>query len=131
MLSLDRCQIPYLFLSTSSEVLSFNAEEFTGSPAKFDNSVDAQLAFDAVNKQLYLYSGGFTSYNLDGSNSSTIARDNVDFFTVDGRNKVIYYHHRLQERIRMYNITSGGDSLVADLSDVASVKDLDMDVTNG
>ncbi len=113
--------------------LSYNTQESTGSPTMIDNRVDALLSFDGINKRLYFYTAdeGITSTDLDGSNSTTISIDKVKFFTVDGRNNLIYYYHSLQDRIYFYNITSGEDSSVEALADVASVKDLDMDSTNG
>ena len=98
-----------------------------------NNHVNALLSFDGVNKRLYLYtmSQGITSFNLDGSDSITMDLENVDVFTVDGQNNLIYFLHSLQERIYVYNITSGQDSQVAAISDIASVKDLEMEITNG
>ena len=98
-----------------------------------NNHVNALLSFDGVNKRLYLYttSQGITSFNLDGSNSITMNLNNVEIFTVDGQNNLIYFLHNLHERIYVYNITSGQNSQVAALSAVASVKDLEMEVTNG
>lgn len=130
----DRCQIAYLFFSAPLGTLSYNTQVNGGSPTMFNDVAHALLAFDAVNKQLYVYteSDGIRSYYLDGSQSSiSISIDNVEVFTVDGRSNVIYYSHKLQDRIRTYNITSGEDLPVNDLSSVRSVKDLDMDLTNG
>ena len=99
----------------------------------FNDVSNALLAFDGVNKRLYVYagSGAMTSYRLDGSDPVTIDISNVDTFAVDGQRNVIYYHHTLHSRIWMYNMTSGENIAEDDLSDVGSVKDLDMDFTNG
>ena len=99
----------------------------------FNDVANALLAFDGVNKRLYVYaeSGQMTSYLLDGSDAMTIRISNGDIFTVDGRSNVIYYHHTLNSRIWMYNMTSGENIAEDDLADVGSVKDLDMDFTNG
>ena len=101
----------------------------------FNDVANALLAFDGVNKRLYnVYaeSGVMTSYLLDGSDSMTVADiSNVDTFAVDGQRNVIYYHHELQTRMWMFNMTSREDIAADDLSDVGSVKDLDMDFTNG
>ena len=99
----------------------------------FNNRASALLSFDSVNKLLYVYteSAGITSYYLDGSSSMTIDINNVEFFTVDGRNNVIYYLHELEDRIWVFNMTSGENNAEDDLEDVASVKDLDMDHING
>ena len=99
----------------------------------FNNRASALISFDGVNKLVYVYTGneGLTSYYLDGSSFMTIDIDNVEVFTVDGRRNVIYYHHRLRDRIWIYNMTSGENVAENNLKNVASVKDLDMDFTNG
>ena len=99
----------------------------------FNDVANALLAFDGVNKRLYVYaeSGQMTSYLLDGSDPMNIELDNVETFAVDGRSNVIYYHHELQSRIRIYNMTSNEDFAKDGLSDVESVKDLDIDFMNG
>ncbi len=98
-----------------------------------NDHVDALLSFDGVNKRLYLYTAdeGIISYNLDGSGRTGIMIDNVELFTVDGGNNLIYYLHRLRERIYVYNITSGQDTSVTALSHVSGVKDLEVNMTNG
>ena len=100
---------------------------------KVDDRVNALLSYDGINKRLYLYveSEGITSYYLDGSDASTKSLKNVDLFSVDGRRNVIYYYHDLHSRIWMYNITDGQQTAVDALSDVTSVKDLEIDMTNG
>jgi hypothetical protein len=130
---LDNCQVPYLFFSTSLGTFSYNTEESTSSPTIFNNRVNALLSFDGMNKRLYLYvqNDGITSYNLNGSDLSTIDIDNVEFFTVDARYNLIYYHQPLQDRIYVYNITSGQNVPVGALSGVTGVKDMEMEVENG
>ena len=131
-LFLDNCQVPYLFFSTSSGTFSYNTEESTSSPTIFNNSVNALFSFDGINKRLYLHTAidEITSYNLNGSYLTTINIQNVEFFSVDGRNNLIYYHQPLQERIFVYNITSGQSASVGALSGVTGVKDMEMDMTN-
>ena len=100
----------------------------------FNDVANALLAFDGVNKRLYVYagiSGVMTTYRLDGSDPMIIHISNVETFAVDGRSNVIYYHHELQTRIWMFNMTSGENIADDDLADVGSVKDLDIDFTNG
>ena len=130
---LDRCQIPYLFFSSPMGTLSYNTQENGESPTMFNDVANALLAFDGINKRLYIYaqSGQMTSYLLDGSDPMIIDISNVETFAVDGRSNVIYYHHELQTRIWMFNMTSGENIADDDLADVGSVKDLDMDFTNG
>jgi hypothetical protein len=74
---------------------------------------------------------GITSYKLNGSDLSTVDIDNVEFFTVDARYNLIYYHQSLQDRIYVYNITSGQNVPVGALSGVTGVKDMEMEVENG
>ncbi|CAB4009691.1 fibrillin-2-like isoform X48, partial [Paramuricea clavata] len=127
----DNCQVPYLFFSTSSGTFSYNTEESTSSPNMFNSRVNALLSFDDMNKRLYFYTANdeITSYNLNGSDLSTITIQNVEFFTVDGRNNLLYYHQRLQDRIFVYNITSTQSTQVGALSSVTGTKD--MEVKNG
>ena len=98
-----------------------------------DSLVNALLSFDGENKRLYLYTepNELRSYNLDGSDSTTVNINNVEFFAVDGRNNLIYYNHELNDRIWLYNLTSGQDNAVAALSDFSSVKDIEIGMTNG
>ncbi len=99
----------------------------------FNDHVNPLLSFDSVNTRLYLYNDdeGIISYKLDGSDRVGITIENVELFTVDGRNNLIYYLHKLLQRVYVLKITSGQDTPVGALSDVASVKDLEMDMTNG
>ena len=132
-LFLDRCQITYLFLSTSSEILSYNTKDSNGSTTKFIDSGNALLSYDGVNKLLYQYSESkeeIASYRLDGSQSSIFSGEDVGSFTVDGRSKVIYYYHKPEAKIRVFDISTKTDSLVNALSDIGGVKDLDMDMIN-
>ena len=99
----------------------------------FNSRLNALLSFDGINKRLYFYTANdeITSYTLNGSDLSTMVIANVEFFTVDGRNNLIYYHQPLQERIYVYNITSGQSAQVGALSRVTGVKDMEMEVENG
>lgn len=132
-LLLESCQVPYLFFSTSSGTLSYNTQESSSSPNMVDSLVNALLSFDGANKRLYLYTepNELRSFNLDGSVSTTVSINNVESFAVDGRNNLIYYNHELNDRIWLYNLTSGQNSAVAALSGVSSVKDLEISMTNG
>ena len=112
---------------------SYNTQESSNISNAFNDQVDASLSFDGINKRLFTYTEGerFTSYNLDGSHSTTILVDNVEFFVVDGQRGLIYYHHQARDRIYLYNLTSTENAEVATLAGVSSVKDLAIDVTNG
>ena len=129
----DRCQIPYLFFSTQSNIQSYNAYNLSEGPSVFVNQTSAALlSFDGANKRLYSYTsaGDFRSYDLDGSNSATKSIADVEFFTVDGENNMIYYHEERGDTIQMYDITNDLNSPVAALSSVTRVKDLDIDMKN-
>ena len=130
---LDQCQVPYLFFSTSLGTRSYNARESSSTSNEFNDQVNALFSFDGINKRLYTYTEveKITSHNLAGSDSTTINVGNIEFFAVDGRIGLIYYYHQAQERISLYNVTSGINGQVAALADVTSVKDLAIDVTNG
>ena len=129
----DRCQIPYLFISTPSNIQSYNTKNSSEGSAIFVNRTNTiLLSFDDTNKRLYSYSESvITSYDLDGSILATINIPNVEFFTVDGQNNVIYYHTTLEDKLQMYDIAMNQDSEIAALSSVTRIKDLDIDMKNG
>ncbi|XP_028410566.1 IgGFc-binding protein-like [Dendronephthya gigantea] len=101
----DLCQIPYLFLSTSSGTVSYNTENSTSIPMKVDDRVNALLSYDAINRR----------------------------YSLSMEETILYYYHELHSRIYVYNITSGQSqgTEVDALKDISSVKDLEMDTTNG
>lgn len=91
------------------------------------------MSFDGINKRLYFYVGdtGIKSFNLDGSNPTTIVLSAVTFFAVDGRNNLIYFYHEPRDRLIIYDITNNQQEDVAALSDVNSAKDIGVHETNG
>ena len=123
--------MPYVFFSTSLRTFSYNTEESTSSPTIFNSRVNALMSFDGTNKRLYFHTANneITSYNLDGTDLITTTILNMDFFAVDGRNNLLYYHHNLHNRIFVYNITSAQSVPVGALSGVTGVKD--MELANG
>jgi hypothetical protein len=120
--------VPYLFFSTSTGTFFYNTEESASSPTIFNSRVNALMSFDGKNKRLYFHTQNdeITSYNLDGSDLITMSIFNVDFFTVDGQNNLLYYQDALQDRIFVYNITSAQSAPLGALSGVTGVKDLEM-----
>ena len=122
-----------MFFSTSSGTLYHNKLKSNNTPSMVnDNINNALLSFDGIKKRLYLHAGDkMFSYKLDGSNRTEFDLDNVEFFAVDGRNQLIYYHHDLQDKIYAYDIESGTDGEVAQLSTVSGVKDMEVDMRNG
>ena len=113
--------------------LSYNTKENTASPNRVDYRINALLSFDGINKRLYLYlnNTGFVSYNLDGSNATSIPIGNVSFFAVNGKSSVIYYYHSLHEKIWVHNLLSGHQSAVDALSAISNVRDLEVDIVTG
>ena len=130
---LDRCQIPHILFSTSSNIQSYNTEEPSDTPIIIDDLGGALLSFDSINKRLYFYIEdiGIKSLYLDGSNSTTIDISNVEFFTIDGRNNLIYFHHARREEILIYDITNNQQDEIDVLLGVTSVKDIGVHETNG
>ena len=111
----------------------YNPENSSSIPTKVDDRVNALLSFDAVNKRLYFYvqSEGLTSHYLDGSDSTTISVTDVELFTVDSRSNLVYYYYKITQKLRTINMTSGKEDDVDALSSLSSIKDLEMDTTNG
>lgn len=91
------------------------------------------LSFDSINKRLYFYveDVGIKSVYLDGSDSVTIDISDVKFFSIDGRNNLIYFYHVRRDEILIYDITNNQQDEVDALSDVTSVKDIGVHKTNG
>ena len=91
------------------------------------------MSFDGINNRLYFYveDTGIKSFNLDGSNSTTIELSAVTFFAVDGRNNLIYFYHNPRDRLIIYDITNNQQQEVAALSGVNSAKDIDVHETSG
>ena len=95
-----------------------------------DDLQNALLSFDDINKRLYLYTNNeMTSYKLDGSDSTKVVINRVEFFTVDGQNNLIYYHDSLTDEIRVYNYSTQAISQIGD--SITGAKDLGIDKTNG
>lgn len=91
------------------------------------------LSFDSINKRLYFYveDVGIKSVYLDGSDSVTIDISDVKFFSIDGRNNLIYFYHVRRDEILIYDITNNQQDELDALSDVTSVKDIGVHKTNG
>ena len=122
--------MPYLFFSTSSGTFSYNTAESSRVQTMKDDLENALLSFDDINKRLYLYTNNeMTSYKLDGSDSTTEVINNVEFFTVDGQNNLIYYHHSLNDRIQVYSYSTQSD--LPNSITVSGAKDLGIDKSNG
>jgi hypothetical protein len=85
------------------------------------------MDYDRFSRRLFYYvSGNFYSIEQDGSDLRDIgAVGNVDRFTVDGRNDIIYYINDLTDTISKFNMTNSVETDVG-----ISAKDFDMDSVN-
>jgi hypothetical protein len=85
------------------------------------------MDYDRFSRRLFYYvSGNFYSIEQNGSDLRDIgAVDNVDRFTVDGRNNIIYYINDLTDIISKFNVTNSAET---DLG--VRAKDIDMDSVN-
>ena len=85
------------------------------------------MDYDRFSRRLFYYvSDNFYSIEQDGSDLRDIAVvGNVDRFTVDGRNNIIYYINDLTDTISKLNMTNSAETDVG-----ISAKDIDMDSVN-
>ena len=85
------------------------------------------MDYDRFSRRLFYYvSDNFYSIEQDGSDLRDIAAvGNVDRFTVDGRNNIIYYINDLTDTISKLNMTNSAETDVG-----ISAKDIDMDSVN-
>ena len=91
------------------------------------------INYDPVSRRLFYYdSGNFYSIELDGSDLRHIAGgvNQVERFTVDGRNNIIFYIHESTDTVYMLNMTDLEDTQVVELADVTAAKDIDIDHVN-
>ena len=85
------------------------------------------MDYDRFSRRLFYYvSDNFYSIEQDGSDLRDIAAvGNVDRFTVDGRNNIIYYINDLTDTISKLNMTNSAATDVG-----ISARDIDMDSVN-
>ena len=85
------------------------------------------MDYDRFSRRLFYYeSGNFYSIEQDGSDLRDIgAVGNVDRFTVDGRNNIIYYINTFTDIVYMFNMINLAESDVG-----IRAKDIDMDSVN-
>jgi hypothetical protein len=90
------------------------------------------INYDPFSRRLFYYdSGNFYSIELDGSDLRLIAPvQQVERFTVDGRNNIIFYIHESTDTVYMLNMTDLEDTQVVELADVTAAKDIDIDHVN-
>ena len=87
----------------------------------------SDMDYDRFSRRLFYYvSGNFYSMEEDGSDLRDIgAVGNVERFTVDGRNNIIYYINTLTDTIYKFNMTN---LVETDLN--IRARDIDMDSVN-
>jgi hypothetical protein len=87
----------------------------------------SDMDYDRFSRRLFYYvSGNFYSMEEDGSDLRDIgAVENVERFTVDGRNNIIYYVNTLTDTIYKFNMTN---LVETDLN--IRAKDIDIDSVN-
>ena len=131
---LDVCKLPVIVVASSREITHYFTINNVTNSTKLVNSDAFDIAFDSTTGRLYFYnlSDTFYSMNLDGSYVRTVVElKNVKRFTIDGKNKRIYYVHGLTDKIRFVNMTSLQDNEFVSSPELTGTKDLDMDVKNG
>ena len=126
------CNIPVVFYYGFSGIsYQVTINNVTTSERLVGNEVK-DMNYDASSRRLFLYDDlkNFYSIEQDGSDLRHIEMENVDRFTVDGKNNIIYYIHKSTDTIFMLNMTDMENAEFADLADVAGAKDIDMDKIN-
>ena len=101
--------------------------------ASLGNGGAKDINYDPFSRRLFYYdSGNFYSIELDGSDLRHIAGEGnqVERFTVDGRNNVIFYIHKSTDSVYMLNMTNLENTQVVELADVSAAKDIDIDHVN-
>ena len=121
------CNIPvvvYYSLSAVNYQVTINNVTTSGNLVSGGAS---DMDYDRFSRRLFYYvSGNFYSIEQDGSDLRDIgAVGNVDRFTVDGRNDIIYYINDLTDTISKFNMTNSAETDVG-----ISAKDIDMDSVN-
>ena len=125
---LDVCNIPVVvYYGPSAINYQVTVNNVTTSGRLVSGGAE-DMDYDRFSRRLFFYvSGNFYSIEQDdGSDLRDIgAVGNVERFTVDGRNNIIYYINTLTDIIYKLNMTN---SVETDLG--ISAKDIDMDSVN-
>jgi hypothetical protein len=101
--------------------------------ASLGNGGAKDINYDPFSRRLFYYdSDNFYSIELDGSDLRHIAEEinQVERFTVDGRNNIIFYIHKSTDTVYMLNMTDLENTQVVELADVTAAKDIDIDHVN-
>ena len=121
------CNIPVVVYYGSSAV---NYQVTINNVTTLGNLVSggaSDMDYDRFSRRLFYYVlGNFYSMEEDGSDLRDIGTvGNVDRFTVDGRNNIIYYIYTLTDTIYKFNMTN---LVETDLN--IRAKDIDIDSVN-
>ena len=122
------CNIPVVVYYGPSEInYQVTINNITTTSASLVSGGAEDMDYDRFSRRLFYYvSGNFYSIEQDGSDLREIAAvENVERFTIDGRNKVIYYINRLTRTISKLNMTNSAVTGVG-----IRAKDIDMDSVN-
>ena len=124
---LDVCNIPVVVYYGPSGINYQVTVNNVTTSGRLVNGGAEDMEYDRFSRRLFFYvSGNFYSIEQDGSDLRDIGSvGNVERFTVDGRNNIIYYINTLTDIIYKLNMTN---SVETDLG--ISAKDIDMDSVN-
>ena len=124
---LDVCNIPVLVYYGPSAINYRVIVNNMTTSGNLSSRGAEDMDYDRFSRRLFYYkSGNFYSIEQDGSDLRDIgAVGNVDRFTVDGRNNIIYYINTFTNTVYMFNMTNSAESDVG-----IRAKDIDMDSVN-
>lgn len=129
---IDVCDIPVL-INYGISGINYQAtiDNITSSGSLFGIEV-IDINYDPFSRRLFFYDelDNFYSMEQDGSDLRRIELNQVERFTVDGSNNIIYYIHKSTDTIYMLNMTNLENTEVVDLANVGGAKDIDMDGIN-
>ena len=129
---LDVCNIPVIIYYGPAAINYQVTINNVITSASLGNGGAKDINYDPFSRRLFYYnSGNFYSIELDGSDFRLIAPvQQVERFTVDGRNNIIFYTHGSTDTVYMFNMTDLENTQVVELADVTAAKDIDIDHVN-
>ena len=130
---LDVCNIPVIIYYGPAAINYQVTINNVITSASLGNGGAKDINYDPFSRRLFYYdSGNFYSIELDGSDLRHIAGgvNQVERFTVDGRNNIIFYIHESTDTVYMLNMTDLENTQVVELADVTAAKDIDIDHVN-
>ena len=131
-LSLDVCNVPVVVYYDASNINYQVTINNSTTSASLGSGGAIDMSYDPISRRLFYYeSNKFYSIEQDGSDLKQIVNAlNVERFTIDGRNNVIYYILEQNDKVHMINMTSLENEQVTALANIDGVKDVDMDSIN-